>query len=211
MNQLREITKAYKETQNFIELMSVNLINDNIDNWEITLKYPNEHKVILKFLFHLIEQLPPKATVVFPPSLKYVCFEEIGSTKWNGCGNITNLLLSLHNEYQRYASTYSINSECISDSTAQNNWEYVNKCHSDWNFKDISQLMSEMPIENITQLRTQAKKELDMKNDEIVQHTNANNENLMDITKQNTNNTEHIIEQAKNELNIISVSSAIGA
>ena len=160
MNRIKEILKAYKESQNFTDLMTITLINESLDQWEITLKYPENNCVIIRFAFHLIELLPPKATIVFPEEIEYVCFEELGSTKWGKDSDITTLLLSLHNEYKKRARVYTKDVNLMKAEKAQTKWEYVQRAHPEWDFKDVSQLMSELPPENIEQLYSEAKEAL---------------------------------------------------
>ncbi len=57
------------------ELFKLELVDEKVDEWLITLMYPEGKVVILRLQFYLAEFLPPKATVVFPNSLSFVCFE----------------------------------------------------------------------------------------------------------------------------------------
>lgn len=183
-NQIRKLHKSFSEIQLFSEMLSVVLIDDNIDTWKITLKYPDNKYVILQFTFHLIEPLPPKATVLFPIGLGYVCFEELGCNKWNENGNITTLLLSLYNEYRGRSQKYSPDDKFMSSDDAQTKWEFVKNAHPDWNFKDISKLMSEIPIDHINELRLKAKN-LDKENNENENdNKNAENEPIKNITSE---------------------------
>jgi len=182
MNRIKEILKAYKESQNFTDLMTITLINESLDQWEITLKYPNNNCVILRFVFHLIELLPPKATIVFPKEIGYVCFEELGCTKWGKDSDITTLLLSLHNEYAKRARIYTKDAKCMKAEKAQLKWEYVQRAHPDWNFKDVSHLMNELSPENIEQLYSEAKEALlDILPENIKQIHNEEKEALINL------------------------------
>lgn len=57
------------------EIVEVTMIDEQIDQWEVTFKYPDEKLVTLHVQHHLVQPLPPKMTVVFPSSISYVCFE----------------------------------------------------------------------------------------------------------------------------------------
>ncbi|QKF94566.1 hypothetical protein QKU48_gp1108 [Fadolivirus algeromassiliense] len=161
MNQIIKLQKALKDIQSISDIISVSLIDDNIDTWKINLKYPDNRCVILQFVFHLTEPLPPKATVVFPTDLEYVCFEELGCTKWGNNGDIVVLLLSLYNEYKNKAQQYSEDKKIRTKEKAQEKWEYVKSQHLDWDFKDVEKLMAEIPEEVIKELRIKAKEAID--------------------------------------------------
>lgn len=111
----RQLARLYKEAQTLQELMEVNLIEDCVDHWEVTFKYADNNVVILRFKFHLVESVAPKVTVVFPPDIRYVCFEELGSVKWQKEGDIVTLLLCLHQEYTNRGRVHAENSQHLTE------------------------------------------------------------------------------------------------
>jgi hypothetical protein len=72
---LRKVVRAYKELSKNEEMFDLSLVDDKVDSWEIKLKYSENRCVILRCQFYLADFLPPKATVLFPSSISYVCFE----------------------------------------------------------------------------------------------------------------------------------------
>lgn len=160
MNRISDIAKAFRASQVFSDIINVKLVNDILNKWEITFKYPNDKCVIIHFEFHLVEPLPPKATVLFPTNIKYVCFAELGNTKWSKDNDIPTLLLCLHNEYQRHAERFLCNTQYMTQEKAQSNWEYMRSMHTDWEIQDVSKLMNELPTENMEQLQCEIKEVL---------------------------------------------------
>ncbi len=71
---LRKVVRAYKDLSK-LDMFKLSLIDEKVDQWEITLLYPSNKIVILRCQFYLAEFLPPKATVIFPSSISYVCFQ----------------------------------------------------------------------------------------------------------------------------------------
>jgi len=158
MEQTKKLAQTLKELQSHTELMDVLLVDDQIDIWKITFKYSGDSFVIIQFVFHLTEPLPPKATVIFPRGLEYVCFRELECGKWTKDTNIITLLLSIHSEYKSTAK--KLNNKYLTNEEAQKGWEYVQRVHPEWEFKDISILMSQMSSETIQELRSQGKEML---------------------------------------------------
>ncbi len=72
---LRKVVRAYKELSKMEDLFKLEMVEDKVDEWQVTFLFPQNKVVILKCQFYLAEYLPPKATVVFPTSISWVCFE----------------------------------------------------------------------------------------------------------------------------------------
>eukprot|EP01124_Arcella_intermedia_P013632 TRINITY_DN2003_c0_g1_i1.p1 TRINITY_DN2003_c0_g1~~TRINITY_DN2003_c0_g1_i1.p1 ORF type:complete len:172 (-),score=28.28 TRINITY_DN2003_c0_g1_i1:59-574(-) len=135
--------------------LTVKLIEENLDQWEVTYHYPNDRCVILKFEFHLKEPLPPKITVVFPSEISYVCFEELGTVKWND-SDIETLVYSLQQEYSHRSGDLKVNRK-LTETEANNQWNYVKNAHTDWKMVDISEISTQITETERLQLRTEAK------------------------------------------------------
>jgi hypothetical protein len=97
--------------------MVVTLVDENVDHWEVTFTYPenNNTTVILRFKFHLTEYIPPKATVVFPTNIQYVCFQELGSVQWSKDCDIMTLMLSLYQEYSTRGAVHEASSTHLTE------------------------------------------------------------------------------------------------
>jgi hypothetical protein len=72
---LRKVVRAYKDLSKMDDLFSLSLIDEKVDHWEMKLLFKENKIVILQLQFYLAEFLPPKAVVIFPSSISYVCFE----------------------------------------------------------------------------------------------------------------------------------------
>jgi len=152
VRQLFQWFKLLKDVEN----IDIKLIDDCIDKWSVKFLYPENKIVHLNFEFHLVENLPPKITVVFPSKIRYVCFEELGGVKWSSDNDLINLMYSLKNEYSDKCEVYNVQ-EILPDEKAEKHWQYVRRVHPDWEYVDITQLSSTIPQSDISNWRSEAK------------------------------------------------------
>jgi hypothetical protein len=134
------------------ELVDVTMIDEQIDQWEVTFKYPDEKLVTLHVQHHLVQPLPPKMTVVFPSSISYVCFEELGTASWTPTSDLVALFLALHNEYRDRCQKLTDGSKQEREQ-AQKQWEFVQGAHTDWKIVDIAKLTEQLDKNAVDTLR----------------------------------------------------------
>lgn len=88
------------------------LIDESIDQWEVTFIYPERKKakVRLRLQFSLTENLPPKITVIEPKQVSMICFAELGASNWPKNGNnISTLLLAIRYDLDTMYEKVSLN------------------------------------------------------------------------------------------------------
>ena len=164
---VKRLAKDFKNLKKLVNILNIELIDEELDNWKITFIYPDSKVVILKFKFHLLEWLPPKATVVFPTNISWVCFEELGTKKWTKDTNLYNLLLCLHNEYKTRCAKEPQKKEnqidktqYFDDETADKKWKYVKSAHKNWEMADIDELTKKLDPNQLNAAKIMAKEEL---------------------------------------------------
>lgn len=111
--------------------------------------------MILDFEFHLIENLPPKVTVVFPSAIQYVCFQELGGKSWTSNGDVPTLIFALQEEYKGRSAVFEESKKLgVTEAIAQ--WKFVQGAHKDWDYVDITELTSKLSTTEIEQWRKEA-------------------------------------------------------
>ena len=98
MTQVGRVTRALKELRKLSELFVIELIEDRIDQWEVVMQYPGEKVIKFQVSHHLGESLPPKFLVIFPSTISYVCFAELGSAHWKPEHDLVSVFLAIYNE-----------------------------------------------------------------------------------------------------------------
>jgi len=155
----QNLARCFKNLQK-LENITVSLIEDHIDKWEVNYKYPNNKEVTLRFDFHLKELLPPKITVVFPASIQYVCFQELGSIEWKKNNNdIPTLIYSLQTEFNYRAQTRA-EGRVQTPQEAQSQWKFVQGAHTDWGYVDVVELSNKLENGELNTLRSEGSKAL---------------------------------------------------
>jgi len=130
----------------------VSLVEDHIDKWEVNYTYPTNKEVTLRFDFHLKELLPPKITVVFPASIQYVCFQELGTNEWKNNNDIVTLIYSLQTEFNYRAQTRQ-EGKVLTPEEAQSQWKFVQGAHTDWGYVDVVELSKKIETVELDVLR----------------------------------------------------------
>jgi len=155
----QNLARCFKNLQK-LENITVTLIEDHIDKWEVNYMYPNNKEVTLRFDFHLKESLPPKITVVFPASIQYVCFQELGTVEWNKNPNdILTLIYTLQTEFNYRAQTRT-EGRVQTPEEAQSQWKFVQGAHSDWGYVDVVELSKKLQTDELDNLRVEGIKVL---------------------------------------------------
>jgi len=150
----QNLARCFKNLQK-LENITVTLIEDHIDKWEVNYMYPNNKEVTLRFDFHLKESLPPKITVVFPASIQYVCFQELGTVEWNKNNNdILTLIYTLQTEFNYRAQTRT-EGRVQTAEEAQSQWKFVQGAHSDWGYVDVVELSKKLQTDELDNLRVE--------------------------------------------------------
>jgi hypothetical protein len=153
----QNLARCFKSLQK-IENISVTLIDDHIDKWDLTYMYPSNKEVTLRFDFHLKELLPPKITVVFPASIQYVCFQELGSVEWKKNNNdILTLIYALQTEFSYRAQTRT-EGRVQTAQEAQSQWKFVQGAHTDWGYVDVVELSNKFENGELDNLRDEGTK-----------------------------------------------------
>jgi len=130
----------------------VSLVEDHIDKWEVNYTYPTNKEVTLRFDFHLKELLPPKITVVFPASIQYVCFQELGTNEWKNNNDLVTLIYSLQTEFNYRAQTRQ-EGKVLTPEEAQSQWKFVQGAHTDWGYVDVVELSKKIETVELDVLR----------------------------------------------------------
>jgi hypothetical protein len=136
--------------------IEVSLRDDCIDKWTVKFIYPENKCVILDFEFHLVENLPPKVTVVFPSAIQYVCFEELGGKSWTSNSDIPTLIFALQQEYLGRSAVFE-ETKKLAEIDAEKQWKFVQGAHKDWDYVDITELTSKLSSLEIEQWRKEGK------------------------------------------------------
>jgi len=138
------MTSRIKELCKYLNIIkndanfAVDLVNDCVDKWFVKFIYPDDKSIHLNFQFSLTENLPPKITVLFPKSLSYICYQELGGATWSSQTDLIIMLYSLYNECCKQSCKYS--ETCVQTETeAENKWQFVRQSHTDWNYVDITE------------------------------------------------------------------------
>jgi len=146
-----QLARSFKALQK-LDNVTVKLIEENIDQWEVTYNYPNNTMVTLRLDFYLKEPLPPKVQVLFPANAQYVCFEELGTVSWKANNDVATLIYSLQNEFStRGAAKESGTFQSLTDAHSQ--WKFVQGAHLDWKMIDVSELSAKLEALELTKLR----------------------------------------------------------
>jgi len=114
--------------------------------------YPSDKEVTLRFDFHLKELLPPKITVVFPASIQYVCFQELGTVDWKNNNDIVTLIFTLQTEFLHRGQTRKDGKDLTTEE-ADKHWKFVQGAHKDWGYVDVVELSKKIETTEISQLR----------------------------------------------------------
>jgi len=138
-----------------IENISVSLIDDHIDKWEVNYTYPDKKEVTLRFDFHLKELLPPKIIVVFPASIQYVCFQELGTVDWKNNNDVVTLIYALQTEYLHRGQTRA-EGKVQTAEEGQAQWKFVQGAHKDWGYVDVVELSKTIEGVELDKLREEA-------------------------------------------------------
>eukprot|EP01105_Mastigella_eilhardi_P021232 TRINITY_DN5127_c0_g1_i1.p2 TRINITY_DN5127_c0_g1~~TRINITY_DN5127_c0_g1_i1.p2 ORF type:complete len:218 (-),score=92.34 TRINITY_DN5127_c0_g1_i1:65-718(-) len=143
-------------------LVGCALLNEQIDQWEVTYRYPEfKTHVRLRLVFSLAEaDMPPKVTIEeAPPALTYICFEELGASAWHKGTDLATLVLSL-----RYAVGELVNgggdTQKHTREYAEERWNYVKNAHSNWEMPDTEALNAGLAHDVVKAARTEALAEL---------------------------------------------------
>jgi len=147
----QNLARCFKTLQK-IENISISLVEDHIDKWEVNYTYPNNKEVTLRFDFHLKELLPPKITVVFPASIQYVCFQELGTNEWKNNNDLVTLIYALQTEFNYRAQTRQ-EGKVLTPEEAQSQWKFVQGAHTDWGYVDVVELSKKIETVELDNLR----------------------------------------------------------
>lgn len=139
---LRHLKKFRMEQASLNEmqpLIDISVEDEHFEIWKVTYFYPNGHEtkeVRLQFELSLSDpNSAPKITVIFPASIRYVCFQELGATYWNKDADLLTLIYQLRTEYEGKAQVFNA-SYLMTSAEAEIAYQFVKNAHIDWNFVD---------------------------------------------------------------------------
>ena len=160
MSRAGQLVKSYKYFQNFSNNIKVELIDECIEKWLVTLLYENDKIIILNFEYYLVDNIAPKILVIFPTTIKYVCFAELGSKLWTTTNDIETLIINLYAEYSNKAEKYKLENK-FSNQTAEANWNFVKNAHKEWEYLNVTELNNNISLLVLDKIKTEVEKQLD--------------------------------------------------
>jgi len=155
---LKNLAKSFRNLQS-VEGITVSLIEENIDQWDLVYKYPNNTEVQLRIDFYLKEPLPPKITVIFPASIQYVCFQELGTNSWKGDNDVVTLIYALQSEFSHRGQTREAGKTQTKEE-AEKHWLFVKNAHMDWGYVDVVELTQKLEELELSKLRQEGAQSL---------------------------------------------------